>query len=101
MVVLTALELAVIRRVDVEHAARITALCGLAMAKVALLLWVFMDLRAQNTVFCRAEAAYAGLVECRRSRTHTVGDQQRARATGQSSRVNDVTALSTVCHVVG
>jgi len=50
LVALTALELGVIRRPDVEHAARITALCGLAMAKVALLLWVFMDLRAQPRV---------------------------------------------------
>src|SRR5581483_9950718 len=46
LVILTALELGVIR-LDVEHAARVTALCGLAMAKVALLLWVFMDLRAR------------------------------------------------------
>ena len=44
LVILTALELGVIR-LDVEHAARVTALCGLAMAKLALLLWVFMDLR--------------------------------------------------------
>ena len=50
LVVLTALELGVIRRVDVEHAARVTALCGLAMAKAALLVWVFMDLRAQPRV---------------------------------------------------
>jgi heme/copper-type cytochrome/quinol oxidase subunit 4 len=50
LVILTALELGVIRRLDVEHAARVTALCGLAMAKVALLLWVFMDLRAQPRV---------------------------------------------------
>ena len=44
LVMLTALELGVIR-LAVEHAARVTALCGLAMAKAALLLWVFMDLR--------------------------------------------------------
>ena len=44
LLILTALELGVIR-LEVEHAARITALCGLAMAKAALLLWVFMDLR--------------------------------------------------------
>ena len=47
LVTLTALELGVIR-LDIEHAARVTALCGLAMAKVAMLLWVFMDLRAQS-----------------------------------------------------
>jgi len=44
LVMLTALELGVLR-LAVEHAARVTALCGLAMAKAALLLWVFMDLR--------------------------------------------------------
>src|SRR4029079_19642669 len=50
LVVLTALELGVIRRVDVEHAARVTELCELAMAKAARLVWVFMDLRAQPRV---------------------------------------------------
>ncbi len=50
LLILTALELGVIRRLDVERAARITALVGLAMAKVALLLWVFMDLRGQPRV---------------------------------------------------
>jgi caa(3)-type oxidase subunit IV len=44
LVLLTALELGVIR-LQAGHAARVTALCGLAMAKAALLLWVFMDLR--------------------------------------------------------
>jgi heme/copper-type cytochrome/quinol oxidase subunit 4 len=48
LVTLTALELGVIRLESIEHAARVTALCGLAMAKVAMLLWVFMDLRAQS-----------------------------------------------------
>jgi heme/copper-type cytochrome/quinol oxidase subunit 4 len=47
LVTLTALELGVIR-LEIEHAARITALCGLAMAKAAMLLWVFMNLRAQS-----------------------------------------------------
>lgn len=47
LVTLTALELGVIR-LEIEHAARVTALCGLAMAKAAMLLWVFMDLRAQS-----------------------------------------------------
>jgi caa(3)-type oxidase subunit IV len=47
LVGLTALELIAIR-LDVERAARVTALAGLAMAKVALLLWVFMDLRARS-----------------------------------------------------
>ena len=47
LVTLTALELGVIR-LEIEHAARVTALCALAMAKVAMLLWVFMDLRAQS-----------------------------------------------------
>lgn len=46
LVTLTALELGVIR-LEIEHAARVTALCALAMAKAAMLLWVFMDLRAQ------------------------------------------------------
>jgi len=50
LLILTALELGVIRRLDVERAARITALVGLAMAKAALLVWVFMDLRAQPRV---------------------------------------------------
>lgn len=47
LVTLTALELGVIR-LEIEHAARVAALCGLAMAKAAMLLWVFMDLRAQS-----------------------------------------------------
>jgi caa(3)-type oxidase subunit IV len=47
LVTLTALELTAIR-LDVERAARITALVGLAMAKAAILLWVFMDLRTQS-----------------------------------------------------
>jgi len=47
LVTLTALELAVIR-LEIDHAARVTALCGLAMAKAATLLWVFMDLRAHS-----------------------------------------------------
>lgn len=46
LVTLTALELGVIR-LEIDHAARVTALCGLAMAKAAVLLWVFMDLRAR------------------------------------------------------
>jgi len=49
LAMLTALELGAIRS-DLERAARITALCGLAMAKVGLLVWVFMDLRAQPRV---------------------------------------------------
>lgn len=47
LLALTALELTVIR-LDVERAERITALAGLAMAKGAILLWVFMDLRARS-----------------------------------------------------
>ncbi len=49
LVALTALELGVIR-LDVLRAARITALAGLAMAKAGLIVWVFMDLRAQPRV---------------------------------------------------
>jgi caa(3)-type oxidase subunit IV len=47
LVALTALELTTIR-LDVERAARITALVGLAMGKAAILLWLFMDLRTQS-----------------------------------------------------
>jgi caa(3)-type oxidase subunit IV len=45
LLALTALELSVIH-LPVDRAARITALCGLAMAKVGLVLLFFMDLRA-------------------------------------------------------
>jgi cytochrome c oxidase subunit IV len=41
---LTALELAVIG-LEVERAARVTALAGLAMTKAALVLWLFMRLK--------------------------------------------------------
>jgi caa(3)-type oxidase subunit IV len=47
LVAMTALELGVLR-LDVGRAARVTALCGLAMAKAAALLLFFMDLRAAS-----------------------------------------------------
>jgi heme/copper-type cytochrome/quinol oxidase subunit 4 len=46
LVALTALELGAIR-FNIERAARVTALAGLAMAKAAVLLFVFMDLRSE------------------------------------------------------
>jgi heme/copper-type cytochrome/quinol oxidase subunit 4 len=42
----TALELAVVH-LEVGRAARITALAGLAISKVALVLWLFMGLREE------------------------------------------------------
>jgi heme/copper-type cytochrome/quinol oxidase subunit 4 len=45
LVTLTAIELTVIQ-LDAGRAARITALVGLAIAKVAALLFLFMDLRS-------------------------------------------------------
>jgi cytochrome c oxidase subunit IV len=46
LLTLTALELAVIR-LDVERAARITALAGLAITKAGLVLWIFMRLKEE------------------------------------------------------
>lgn len=47
LVALTALELGVIG-LEVDRAARIAALCGLAMAKAATLLLFFMHLRTES-----------------------------------------------------
>ena len=47
LVALTALELGVVR-LDAGRAARITALCGLAMAKGAALMLFFMHLRTES-----------------------------------------------------
>jgi caa(3)-type oxidase subunit IV len=47
LLLLTTLELGVATRLDAERAIRITALCGLAIAKGTLLLWFFMHLGRQ------------------------------------------------------
>ena len=47
LLLLTTLELGVATRLDAERAIRITALCGLAIAKGTLLLWWVMHLGRQ------------------------------------------------------
>jgi caa(3)-type oxidase subunit IV len=47
LLLLTTLELGVATRLDAERAIRITALCGLAIAKGTMLLWFFMHLGRQ------------------------------------------------------
>jgi caa(3)-type oxidase subunit IV len=47
LVLLTTLELGIATRLDAERAIRITALCGLAIAKGTLLLWWVMHLGRQ------------------------------------------------------
>ena len=55
LVTLTALEITVIR-FEISRAARITALVGLAMAKVGALLVYFLDLRSASRGFKLAAA---------------------------------------------